>query len=75
MVEKEQALTDPGAAPQGPLELDKVLQPPPLTEGRVMDNPIEIDQIELPVSVSLLLNQQIGVSHVAGIQSCCVKRA
>ena len=40
-----------------------------------MDNPIEINQIELPVSVSLLLNQQIGVSHVAGIQSCGVKRA
>jgi hypothetical protein len=74
LVEKKQTLARARSAPQRTLELDEILQASLLAELLIMEDMVEIDQIKLPVCVPAVLDQQIGVTHISGIQPRCVER-
>jgi hypothetical protein len=75
LVEKKQALTRACPASQSTLQLDEILQAPFLAELLLMEHPIKIDQIKLPVCIPVVFDQQIGVAHISSVQPRGMERA
>jgi hypothetical protein len=75
VIEKKQTLTRARPAPQRAFELDEILQTPLWAEPLIMQDMVEIDQIKLPVCIPVVFDQQIGVTHISGIQPRGVERA
>jgi hypothetical protein len=74
VMEKEHSLARTGATTKGALELDEVLQSSSLTQFLVVQHAIKIDQIKLPVQLPVALDEQIGITHISGIETRRMKR-